>query len=394
MKKFFNNQIVRHLSMTCALVAAVLAFVAPSSCRLTEEGIEILPSDTTAPFIESFAVTSANSVYLDFSEPAVLDSLTLTELDSSLAEGDDWLYAQTDSSSSYAVANVITYSEDGKSSEIEFSEKTEIGKAYVFSGIVYDTTGNSMTFSQKFYGFNERPARLILNEVRTTFSKTKEAAEYVEFFALNDGNTYGLEFLSLAGGDSKKYSFPVMEVKKGEYITLHGRIFDGTEETALDETGENMALSSAVESCDTARDLWKSGNDKIASNTDILILRDITSGNIMDSLLLSVSGKTEWPRKSMRDFANTVFSLGLWKGGYQPENAVCTDGMTSSLMRSISRMNTAELAQKYADCEELPLYISSSNSDWSITDKSGTGKNTVSGATPGFENSTNLFTAK
>ena len=63
-------------------------------------------------------------------------------------------------------------------------------------------------------------------------------------------------------------------------------------------------------------------------------------------------------------------------------------------MRSISRQNTAELAEKCADFDELPLYISSSAADWLVTDKSGTGKNTVSGATPGFENSTNPFTGK
>ena len=251
-----------------------------------------------------------------------------------------------------------------------------------------------MTFSQKFNGFNDNPARLLFNEVRTTFSKTKEQAEYVEFYVLKGGNTYGLEFLSLANGDSKKYTFPVMEVKQGEFITLHGRIFEGTEETALDELEENLALSSAPESCDSARDLWKSGNDKIASNTDILVLRDRISGIYRDALLLSVSGKTEWQKKSMRDIAQTVSSLGLWRGGVLPENAVCTDGMTSSLMRSISRQNTAELAEKCAEFEELPQYISSAAVDWIVTDKSGTGKNTVSGATPGFENSTTAFTGK
>ncbi len=390
MKKFFTSEILRTAAASLVMVISVLAIVAPVSCRLTEEGIEIFPADTTAPTVEEFSVTGSRTILIACSEKIVLDEISVIELtveNASLLETG----GIADDGDVFAVANVISYSESMKAAEVELSASTEVGKSYIFSGVVYDTTGNSLEFSQKFFGYNENPARLLFNEVRSTYNKQKVQTEFVEFYVVKGGNTYGLEMVSAANGESKKYSFPAIEVKTGELITLHGRTIDGTEDSALDELGEDLTLSKTCESSDDARDLWKSGDEKIVSQTDVLVIRDSVSLEIKDALLMSASGKTEWTKKLMIEFATKAYELGIWKDGSLPENAVCTDGTTSSLLRSVSRQNTALIAGTYSNADCLPDYIPSSAEDWIVTEKQVVDKVTVSGATPGYENSTNML---
>lgn len=393
MKKNFINQFFGLVLICAGIILAVLAFVAPVSCRLTEEGIEILPADTTAPEVEDFSVTGSRTLSLACSEKIVLDKIFIHEL-SDESSFEDSLFPGSDEDNAFAVANVISYSEDGKSAEVEVSEDMTVGKSYVFSGVVYDITGNSLEFSQKFLGYNSNPARLIFNEIRTTYNKSKSAVEFIEFYVLKSGNLFGLEYVSSANGEAKKYSFPAIDVKRGEYITLHGKVLEGMEEDAVDELGDNLSLSKAFESCDEARDLWRRGDEKIVSNTDVLILRDYLSKEIKDAVLLSQSGKKAWPKKAMTEYAEKAFSLGIWPEGSLPENAVSTDSMTSSIFRSISRQNVKKIAESYSDEAFLPKYIASYASDWIVTDKLTENKVTVSGATPGYENSSNPYGGK
>ena len=104
MKKIFGNLVLRTALMSCAIVLVVTAFVAPVSCRLTEEGIEILPADVSVPSVESFSVRGRNIIHLDCSERIVLDKVCVLE------EG---------SEEEFAVADAVTYSEDGKSCDVE-----------------------------------------------------------------------------------------------------------------------------------------------------------------------------------------------------------------------------------------------------------------------------------
>ena len=214
MKKKFNNQIFRTAILSLGIVLAVLSCVAPVSCRLTEEGIEIIPADTTAPAVEEFLVTGSRTLSLACSEKIVLDKILIHEIDgdTELDSIDTFMAESGDEEGCYAVANSVTYSEDGKSAEIELSEEMRVGEAYVFSGVVYDITGNSLDFCQKFVGYNSNPARLIFNEIRTTYNKAKNAVEFIEFYVLKSGNTFGLEYVSAANGEARKYSFPAMEV--------------------------------------------------------------------------------------------------------------------------------------------------------------------------------------
>lgn len=388
--RILKRQFLRNFVFSMLLSFSVAAFLAPASCRLTEEGIEIIDADTTAPSLTLFRSLGESLLLLQCSERVWLSDLFVVEQD-----GDDFddLFDRR-YEKIFAVASAINYSSDGKSAQIEISEPTSVGKAYLLFGKASDLSGNSLDFCQRFSGFNPEPAVLIFNEIRTTYNKSKQAVEFVEFYVLGQGNTFGLEYVSAANGEDKKYVFPPLEVKSGDYITLHGRILEGMEADAVDELDDNLALSKAYESCDTARDLWRAGSDKIVSNTDVVILRDTFTNEIKDAVLLSAAGKTNWTNNRMKDFSAEAFSLGIWDGGSSPEYAVCTEGMSSSVARSISRKNTAELSHRYAAGGEGASRIKNSASDWMVTDSQKINSVTLSGATPGYENSKNPFIAK
>mgnify|MGYP007101893963 CR=1 FL=1 len=400
MKKFFSNQIVRFLILTSVLVFGTLSIVAPVSCRLTEEGLEIIPADTTAPSIETFFVSGEKSILISCSEQIVLDGISVFEI----ADETDEIpieFIDGDSSAAYAVASSVSYSEDQKSVQIELSEGTKVGKNYVFSGKIYDITGNSLNFCQKFCGYNENPARLIFNELRTVCNRDSDYTEFIEFYVLKGGNTFGLEIVSGANSEAKKYVFPSLEVQQGDYIVVHGRTVFAATKTAeektvanfADELDDDLTLSATTESCDTARDLWKTGSDKLVSANDVVVLRDSSTGTLKDAVFLSASGKTAWSKNLMKEFSEKAFNSGIWITGSTPECAIITDYATT-LYRSVSRQNTLELAKKYENPNALPDYIQTSAADWILTEKYKSGKETISGATPGTENSINEYVKK
>ena len=370
MKKVFKNDYAKSLLISGILCFIVLMIVSPISCRLTEEGIEIIPADTNAPSILSFSVTGERLLNLSCSEKIVLDQLTVREFQGeSSDEGNLFLLEEEP----YAYADCITYSENMMDAEIYLSESTRVGKEYVLSGIVYDRSGNSLEFSQQFSGFNANPARLVLSEVRYNSSKPKKT-EFVEFYVLKSGNLSGLEFVS-AANPKRKYVFPAIEVKRGEYIALHGQVYDGMEYNAIDELENDLTLSTATESCDTGRELWRKFTDKFVSKTDVILLRDSCKNKIMDALLWTSVEGSEWS-KNLKELAEEVQTAGFWENALSPENAVRTETIKSSAVKSLARQNILLLAEKYPESEEIPDVIPANACDWAI----------ASSATPGYKN--------
>ena len=377
MKKFFNKDLLKSLLMSILITSSVLFFLHPLSCRLTEEGLDIVPEDMSLPCVEEFSLVNAKSLYITCSEKIVFGEIEVSRLESE----------SNDETSDFAVANVITYSEDMKSAEIELSQETQVGIDYLLKMNVYDVSGNSLEYSQKFCGFNANPAKMIINEARFSNDRSAKEVEFIEFYVLKSGNTHGLEIASLNNGEDKKYIFPAIEVSQGDYICLHGKKEFAATKTSeafeipgcLDELGSDLSLSSAVGSCDSARDLWRSGSDKLLSQNDVLILRD-SSGKINDGLLLSKSDKSQWTKKLLPG-VEELTSLGLWSGS-EISDAVISD-YGDSIYRSVSRLNTKMLSDSYKNSSDLPNFIPSSNSDWIIT----AGSKKSPGATPGHENS-------
>ena len=388
----FKSQTLRSVVGTAGITLFVLGIVAPLSCRLTEEGIEIIPADTTAPSVLDFFMESGRTLSVHCSERIAIGDVVVREFsDSSDEIGDEG------EGEAFAVADSVTYSTDGTSARIELSDSTCVGKQYLFSGRIYDVSGNSLEFYQKFVGFNEHPAQMIFNEIRISYDKKKQESDFVEFYVLKDGNTSGLEFVSAANGN---YEFPAIEVKRGDYIVLHGRTeFAGSKgqpatkiENFADELDSDLSASKTPDSCATARDLWRAGSKRISTNTDVLVLRDSATQKIKDAVFLSASGKTEWTKtkKVMKELAWNAFMDGIWTSGENPENAICTDGLTtSSIKKTILRKNTEALLNAYTDSSEIPEIIAVSAEDWLVT----TGKDGFA-VTPGYKNEGNLVSAK
>ncbi|MBR1721142.1 MAG: hypothetical protein IJ727_01445 [Treponema sp.] len=426
MKKIFKTFFNRGVFLTSAIVVATLAFVAPVSCRMTDDSSDGGSSDTSAPVVEDFSVKDPKTFIIFCTEKIILDNIQVVEYQDGAnaaavqgpsdenEEGDSLnagnlsslqgVEGSGNSSDVFAQAQTITYSEDGKSAEIEISAEMDNGKTYVFSGTVYDTAGNSLEFSQKVIS-NSEPARLVFNEVRYVYESSSQKTEYVEFFVIKGGNTAGLEYVSASNGEELKYEFPSINVKAGDYITLHGRTYISTtkknSETGVkedviyniegwaDEIGDDLSLSKAVDSCDTARDLWIEGDKKICTGTDILIIRNSLSSAVVDVLLVAAKEDGEWSKKLL-SFINETGISKIWESPENQATALLTKGATT-INRSISRQNTNELFEKYKDEEILPEIIPTSAADWLVTDKTGSGKSLVSGATPGYENSSNPY---
>lgn len=356
------------------LICSIVIFaICPFSCRMTEEGIEVLPGDTTCPVVEKFELTGSGSFAVTCSEKILISSAVVNE-------------GSTENLGEEISVESVNYDETGKLAFLTLSEKTSVGENYVFTALITDTSGNSVEFQQNFIGFNENPAFLILSEVRTTTDTKKVKSDFVEFYCLKGGNTHGLKFCSGAKGTKFDYYFPAMEVETGEYITLHNKTYDS--ENAVSETGDDLTLSKAEESCGTARDLWREGTEnKVGVGVDVFILENYSSGEIYDGLPFCSAESKNWSKNLSSKYAERLFNEGIWKSGSGTDSACKSDDM--NLKRTISRKNVAELAQKYS-AGEIDK-ISSSAEDWGVTGKKGTKNSKDSYATPGLPNSAEYY---
>ncbi len=386
-KSFFVSTVFPSLAMIFSLGFSLSPF-ACSSASLGSS-LEILEGDFSLPKLESFSVVSENQLLLSFTKEISLQNAALE------SEDGKQILVQNDAEK-----------KDENSLLIEFSEATEIGKKYNFNVSVFDKNGNSVEVSINFNGYNSNPAKLIFSEIRNAYGTAKvdgntvHKSEFAEFYVLKSGNLSGLEIYSANDGDEKKYEFPVIEVKSGDYITVHMRKInaeglDG--EGMISELEDDLTLSTHIDSSKISRDLWSQNEKSVFANTDIIVLRDSSNGKILDSFLCAPSSASSWSDDEMKAFSEEVLKSGTWKdssGEFSGniESAVCSDNITSSACtRSYSRQNIEELSALYAENPELE--ISSSAKDYLITADKGSGAKKIYGVTPGYKNSSNAYEA-
>lgn len=352
---------LKKIGVTAALtISALITAAVPVSCRVSEDGIEVVEGDSTAPKIVDFYLEDSLNLKLVCSEKVKVSNAVIFDEDERWeAENEDVLYDET-----------------GCEINIRLKNATVAGKSYKFEGMIKDNSGNCLSFSLPFAGFNQNPAKLIINEIRTKHSTSNGAlgkAEYVELFVVKGGCTAGLEIVSGNDGEDKKYCFPAIDVMQGEYITVHFRVLP--EGLCIDETGDELNLSTANDSCDTARDLWIDNTESRISENDVVVLRDSGRNKIVDAVLFTGSGKTGWYYTAQKTLSAQAFEDGAWKDGSDVEFAVCSDNLT--LNRTLSRLNTSELFEAFilSENKEEFSFVSGKN-DWAV----------VSSATPGETN--------
>ncbi len=308
--------VLKQIGGAVIICSVVLCSVFQVSCRMTEEGIELVAGDVTCPQIEEFKVMNNSSLKLTCSKEFVLSDLSVCQEEFS------------DEVSDYGVEAV--YGDDRKSAMLYLDKDTDIGKSYLLAGKAKDKNGNSLGFRLKFTGYNDHPAKLQFSEIRTDYtkatSKLPARTEIAELVVTESGNTTGLEIVSGNYGEDKKYSFPGIEVKAGDVIVVHYRsIGDG----CIDETGDNLDAAYGPESSG-ARDLWVAGNSKLLTRNDVIVLRNNGEGCYQDAVLICESGKVVWSKDAQAKMAAEAVEQGVWTGGAGVESAACSDGLTAT----------------------------------------------------------------
>jgi hypothetical protein len=251
---------------------------------------------------------------------------------------------------------------DGEVVRINLSGDIPGGERYTADLLVEDEEGNTLTVLVPFRSRNVRMPSLLINELRTEYSKPK--TEFVELKTLEAGNLGALR-LFIAGNAKNPlvFEFPPVEVQAGEYILVHLRTID---DGAIDETGDNLALSGGADAGKNSRDFWVPGAEKRLHKTDAVYVMD-QDDTVIDAVMLSEDSDPWWTKDTFVQAADLLYQQGAWTQGEGipgPSGAVITFNIKTAMTRSISR--------------DALIPDSNTQADWYIT--------ATSGATPGAEN--------
>jgi hypothetical protein len=229
---------------------------------------------------------------------------------------------------------------EGSGVKLVLGENPGEGERFIADLLVEDSTGNTLNVLIPFRTRNDRLPRILINELRTEYSKPK--TEFVELKTLEAGNLGALR-LYIAGNTKAPlvFEFPPVELAADEYLVLHLRTLD-SDTGAVNETGPDLALSEGNEAGDKARDFWIPGSAKLLHKTDAVYLMD-QDDRIIDAVMLSESPDSWWPKEEFVQAADMLHSQGAWLSTdgeiASPRDAVITGKTTPT--RSICRVENA-----------------------------------------------------
>jgi len=262
-------------------------------------------------------------------------------------------------SCSFTPYQEIVSFQNGEIVKVFLKENLELQTEFQIELIVEDDLDNSLSVQVPLL-VNDWVPKIEINELRTEYSSAAKRAEFIEFKTKSTGELDGLRLYIM--WDAKNpyyYAFPSVDVKSGEYVTLHLRTLDTG---WVDELGEDLAESAGTDSSPTARDLWVSGSNELLHKTDIVYLQD-ADGRILDAVILNEKPGETWEknRAHFAGIAEDLYDRGVWKSkdGQPPTpfDAVDTSEIKSSATKSVSRY-------------EMNKNTHTAN-DWYITDQGG-----------------------
>ena len=298
------------------LAAILLSFVCMANSCATggiEAAAVILGKSSEAPVFLSCKAVSETEIAFEFSLPVKVTSLHFNP------------------------AIQVAAVEGGSTVRVSFSEGPGSGERLTADLLAEDENGNTINVLVPFRTRNKRIPRLLINELRTEYSKPR--CEFIELKTIEAGNLGALRMF-IAGNDKAPllYEFPSIEAASGEYITLHLRTI---EEGCHDELGDNLAESGGTDSSPAARDLWIPGATKLLRKTDAVYLLDQDDG-VVDAVMISESADPWWNKNYFAEAAEFLFSKGAWKSPDEkmcsPAAAVSSSGTTAT--RTICRDET------------------------------------------------------
>lgn len=349
MKKW--GSIVILCMQTVFLVGVTLFCVIPVSCKVSEEGILFTGGDYVTPVLEEVNVIDEKTVQINFSEKIRLINFVVSERIEEISDSSE--HSDTIELSPSIKAATGGYgkvdaecsvSEDGCILTCSAIDSYEIGRDYEIFGTVEDKAGNTLTFCVPFTGYNSRLPKLVMTEVQIKYKKYKEDAfrcEFVELLALTPGNLSGLELVSAADGESKKYVFPPFSVEAGEVFIVHLRSMGSgcvTEE-------DNLNASTALYSGKNVRDLWADNSkSRLSDNSDIVIIRNGIDGRIFDAFMYAVEDTAEWG-KNLAVMADEVLASGIYEDVSVSEVEL-NSGLGTVAAKSFCRGDAKELCER------------------------------------------------
>lgn len=299
------------------------------SCS-TEEIVEDI-FDITPPMVEMVETESSNTLTIHSNEPISLITESFICNDITIIETKE-------------VENRV---------EILLSKDLIPGKEYSANIEIEDQNGNYNLFITRFYGFNPRLPKVIINEFICKGTKTNP--DKVELYVMEDGNLAGLTLYTGVKSDyDTRYVFTNINVTEGEYITVRS-----TSEKYPNEFIEidYIDINHDKKFNPKSRDI-RTNNLAIPGSNGVITIYDNPFGIIMDGIVYTKNGNDE--SKKYRNFGlsktlERVMILEeehIWSsetGEIFPEDSVNIDKTTTT--RSANRRSLTD---------------SNSNDDWYI----------------------------
>jgi hypothetical protein len=327
------------------LLGVIIIFSSCSTGEAASAAIsQILGSSSQALLFLNCKAVSENEVEFEFSQPVTVKSLYFEP------------YLE------------IVSIEDGKIVKVRLEESLTGGIQFTADLLAEDTDRNTINILVPFRSRNNRMPALVINEIRTENSNPR--AEFIEFKMKSAGNLGAMRLFILGNTNATRetiYEFKPIEVKEGEYVTLHLRTLEAD---CRDEYGDDLTESGGRDSSPTGRDLWMPGNTKLIHKTSVIYVLD-QDDRVLDAVMMSENPDSWWIKDYFADAAYFLHQQGAWKAPDgkigSPADAIITGRTTNT--RTICRDETVE--------------NSKTSADWYIT--------VSSGATPGRINNPNRF---
>ncbi|MCE1195952.1 hypothetical protein LWX53_05580 [bacterium] len=207
---------------------------------------------------------------------------------------------------------------EGASLKIALEPRVGAGVPCSLCGEAKDAAGNVTRFLFTFVGYNERPAKLRLNEVQTgkNSSASNPRRDYVEFLAEEGGDLGGVFVQWASAAKLASYAFPPCEVSKGSVIVLHCAPEGVPSE--VDEAGADLGASGGVDASASGRDFWTQAGG-LPDETGVIVLRDREADPPRDGLFYAASTKTGAidSAKLLAAFSE-LSGAGLWAASSPP----------------------------------------------------------------------------
>lgn len=374
-KRFFLI-LVQSLFITGITLVAVIPF----SCKINSQGIQIIGGNYSIPKLQEINVESEQIVKLKFSEGVNIKNIVVSPFIENVSNSTEIsstselsLAIKTATDKNHSIKCSTNFEDENKTVKIIIEEKTEIGKKYEIYGVVEDKIGNSLTFCVPFSGYNSKIPKILITEIHPAManqnndekSKNVRRVEYVKFLALTDGNLSGLKFCSGLYGESKGYDFPAVNVKSGEFFTLHLRTKN---DGCISEEGDDLSLAFSKYTSDNIRDLWISLDEKtVGDKKDILVVKNSITGKLYDAFMYSDGSFENWSNVLKTDFTLCEDFSKIYKDS-KPENAFFSKGIGTT--KVFARKNISEILENVSRNENFSYPIENSSSFWEMATSS------------------------